>query len=110
MSHPCPHCPHRDPVACCWCGEVQPSARKARPTSSRKAKRDGARYIREFVKGTYSYDSPNVWVCSHCGVEGVWGEGWMWFGSLMDLDEAKVREILCPQCSEGVEAVDDDVA
>ncbi len=103
--HPCPHCPHRDPVACCWCGDVVLGRKHAAP-KARARKKDQARYIRTFIQGEYVYgrEGVNVWVCSSCGFAGTWGEGWMWFGSLMDLDDAKLREVLCPTCSKGIEA------
>jgi len=50
-----------------------------------------ARHISEFKDG-------ELWVCSLCGKRSKWSKGWIWYGSVLELDYEMIEAVLCPAC------------
>lgn len=47
-------------------------------------------------------DGARVWTCDDCGHHGLWGDGWLWYGTI-----DHVETVLCPRCAPiGVEVLD----
>ena len=46
------------------------------------------------------YGSGRLWRCDECGEKGQWGEGWVWWGSLRDVDDGIVPYVRCPKHGE----------
>ena len=39
--------------------------------------------------------SASVWKCDECGNEGVWADGWQWYGSYRDQDDYGIFLTFC---------------
>lgn len=42
-------------------------------------------------------DPPKVYTCNVCGTEGVWGEGWSWYGSYRAMDRGEPIVVCCSE-------------